>query len=285
MHSPASTLSVMLASVAEFSSKSYIQKALSNPSTPGSVLSFFFGIDYEDSDNGKYKQIMREDCDQVYELSQPFWWSPTTEYDKMTKSFQTVIRDAGNQRLSSSESAGSHLLWNGNIDGIMAQILLCDQLARNCFRGEDEAFAYDHVAEDLSLKLIQDYFHKTDVENSLSTTKSSSTTLPGEYYIPYLQFISLPLMHSENLASHQQGIQLLDSAIGKLEDDANSSSSNVPKQALVGTKDFFIEHTAIIDKFGRYPHRNKKLGRESTLAEQQWLNDVDNLPGWAKSQM
>lgn len=45
------------------------------------------------------------------------------------------------------------------------------------------------------------------------------------------------------------------------------------------------EHAAVVERFGRYPHRNAALGRESTPEEQAWLDDVDNLPGWAKSQL
>jgi uncharacterized protein (DUF924 family) len=44
------------------------------------------------------------------------------------------------------------------------------------------------------------------------------------------------------------------------------------------------DHTQVVDRFGRYPHRNKLHGRESTLEEIAWLEDKEHLPGWAKSQ-
>jgi uncharacterized protein (DUF924 family) len=49
------------------------------------------------------------------------------------------------------------------------------------------------------------------------------------------------------------------------------------------TKQVELEHKMVIDQFGRYPHRNEKLGRESTREELKWLS-MEDLPGWAKSQ-
>ena len=46
-----------------------------------------------------------------------------------------------------------------------------------------------------------------------------------------------------------------------------------------------VEHSEVVERFGRYPHRNAQLGRESTAEEKAWLADVDNLPSWAKSQL
>jgi hypothetical protein len=49
-------------------------------------------------------------------------------------------------------------------------------------------------------------------------------------------------------------------------------------------RQMLLEHTQVLEQFGRYPHRNTKLGRPSTVDEQRWLDDTDQLPDWAKSQ-
>lgn len=47
---------------------------------------------------------------------------------------------------------------------------------------------------------------------------------------------------------------------------------------------YMREHTEVVERFGRYPHRNAALGRESTAEELAWLEDEANLPGWARTQ-
>ena len=45
------------------------------------------------------------------------------------------------------------------------------------------------------------------------------------------------------------------------------------------------KHTDVVERFGRYPHRNRAMGREDTAEEAEWLADWENLPGWARSQL
>jgi uncharacterized protein (DUF924 family) len=139
--------------------------------------------------------------------------------------------------------------------------LLCDQLSRNAFRGTDEAFAYDERAVDVAIELKK------------SVMNESQCSLEGEFFPPYFIFMSTALMHSERKDLHEDCISFIHFA-KKLSPQLNNYWD--------GQLRFELDHKAVIDRFGRYPHRNKYKGRASTPEEQEYLNDKDNLPGWAK---
>ena len=84
-------------------------------------------------------------------------------------------------------------------------------------------------------------------------------------------------MHSESLSDHELGIEVLEYAKASTPDYMSDQWKN--------QEEYLANHKAVVDRFGRYPHRNKSLGRESTEEEQAWLDDTENLPGWARSQM
>lgn len=245
-------------SVAEFASKPFIQKALATPRRPESVLSFFYGVNHIDEDP---TEDMRKGTPLA--TMQGIWYGANPEYDKLCQTFASVIREAGNKEFLNDP------IWSTSIDGKVSQMLLCDQLARNCFRGSDEAFQYDSMAQELSVDLCSQFLGG----------EMEVPVLAGEMYPPYVTFMILPLMHSEAIENHQLGMKVVEYAL--------SDKSGVPKhlhENFKATGDFLMNHKQVIDRFGRYPHRNKKLGRESTKEELAWLADTDNLPGWAKSQ-
>jgi uncharacterized protein (DUF924 family) len=94
------------------------------------------------------------------------------------------------------------------------------------------------------------------------------------FFASYNFFIVVALTHSENLEDHKLAVQCIDKA--KLA----CCSGGIPWEL---TREKLLEHTEVIDLFGRYPHRNKKKGRESTKEEVDWLKS-ENVPDWAKSQ-
>ena len=251
-----SSISLASLSVSEFASKPFVRSACAAPFKPNSVLSFFFGVDFDLGDEAR--TCMRNGVP-LNEMM-PIWYGASEEYDKLCQSFIPVVRDAGTRKLSVDSA------WNDSIDGKVSQMLLCDQFARNCFRGSDEAFQYDSVAVELSLELCTNLLPERPTEK-----------LVGEMYPPYANFLLLPLMHSESLANHDLGLEVVDWALG----------GGVPEHLhvhFVNTQQFLGNHREVIERFGRYPHRNMKLGRESTKEELEWLADLENLPGWAKSQ-
>jgi len=88
-------------------------------------------------------------------------------------------------------------------------------------------------------------------------------SLSGAIKSTVLFFMLLPLIHSEEITDHEMAYHLLDKY---LKDHAG----------LADIKKFWQDHTNVIKKFYRYPHRNKTLGRESTKAEIEFLNEPNS---------
>lgn len=110
----------------------------------------------------------------------------------------------------------------------------------------------------------------------LKTVKRRAVGFKGiEVGLPsaVIQFFVMPLMHSESLEDH-------DMIAGKIMEAAKTLPED---HMLNGTLKFELDHRAVLEKFGRYPHRNRALGRETTAEEAEWLASKD-CPGWAKSQ-
>jgi uncharacterized protein (DUF924 family) len=128
--------------------------------------------------------------------------------------------------------------WKETPLGCLALILLLDQIPRNIYRGTPQAFATDRQASDLAKYAVANGF-----DNQL---------LPIQRW-----FIYLPLEHSENLTDQRQCIELFE----KLPPSPD-------KQMGV---DFARKHYQIIEQFGRFPHRNQILGRETTAEEAEFL--------------
>lgn len=136
--------------------------------------------------------------------------------------------------------------WLGYAEGALALIILLDQFNRNINRGTGQAFAGDEKALAVCLRALDKGFHQQ---------------------INHVQrlFCYLPLTHNESAASQARSVQLFEDLAADAPSRLSEFTSNTLKSA--------IEHKAIIDQFGRYPHRNAALGRTSTAAEEQWLNN------------
>ncbi len=111
---------------------------------------------------------------------------------------------------------------------------MLDQFSRNMFRDQPESFASDAQALVLAQEAVS---LKADQE----LNKQQKT------------FLYMPYMHSESLKVHEQAVKLF------------------TENAIQENLDFEIRHKVIIERFGRYPHRNAILGRESTQAELEFL--------------
>ncbi len=122
-----------------------------------------------------------------------------------------------------------------NAEGALALVILLDQFSRNMFRGGARAFATDAHARAVAGRAIARGFDQ-----------ATDKTLR--------QFFYLPFMHSELLADQDRSVELY-AAIG----DADVSG-------------YALAHRDIIAKFGRFPHRNRIVGRETTAAEQEFLD-------------
>ncbi|GKY90594.1 hypothetical protein MPSEU_000033100 [Mayamaea pseudoterrestris] len=239
--------------VADFASRPYIQKALQQErKDPYSVLSFFFGIDFE-NETMVQQDLVEGGC--LTKMS-PLWFNGGMDYDKLCEPFRETVRAVGRRETRAT--------WPHTTDSLVAQMICCDQLSRNIFRGSSEAFDYDETALELSRELTSEFL-----------SNAAAPKIPGTLHPPYCAFVVLSLMHSESMQDHDSCLQVLDAALAKW-----------PNQTAYfeWTKQFELDHRAVIERFGRYPHRNKAKGRETLQDELLWLEDDLNLPIWAKSQ-
>lgn len=131
-------------------------------------------------------------------------------------------------------------LWLTSPEETLAYLILTDQLPRNMFRDTPEAFATDASARAAAkMALDRDWDMK----------------IPE----PERQFFYLPLMHSENLIDQDRCVRLMTLRM------PDTGGRNLPDACA---------HREIIRLFGRFPYRNKALGRISTVAEKTWMADV-----------
>ena len=232
------------------------------------------GVDYHE--NNHVQEMKQGTC---VESMIPFWYAGGDAYDALCKEhFSNVIRSVGKGDFGREEAEENN--WQKTVDGHMAQILLFDQLSRNAFRGNDEAFACDEKATTLARKMSKGLITSCRTEEDRIKQKTNGITIPalleGEVYPPYLQFITLPLMHSESKDDHELALKMVYVSL--------SVAPNTLVETFQKVKAMELEHKSVIDRFGRYPHRNKNLGRESTPEELEWLADKEKLPAWALSQ-
>ena len=120
--------------------------------------------------------------------------------------------------------------WRKTADGRLAEIIILDQFSRNMFRGTAQAFSNDSQALVLAQEAVAGNF-----DHHLSAEEKS--------------FLYLPYMHSESLKIHEIAMELYS------------------QPGLEGNLEWEIKHKDIIARFGRYPHRNEILGRDSTKEE------------------
>jgi len=131
-------------------------------------------------------------------------------------------------------AAGEFWQYRTEPHSYLAEVIVLDQFSRQIFRGLAQAFAYDQLALSLAQHAIAAGFdQKLDQEER--------------------QFLYMPFMHSESKQIHTAAVPLFES-LGNPE-----------------TLKYEHIHKDIIDRFGRYPHRNETLGRESTAEEKDYL--------------
>jgi uncharacterized protein (DUF924 family) len=135
--------------------------------------------------------------------------------------------------------AGELLDWDAEPASALARILLLDQFTRNIFRDTARAFAGDALALVAARRMV---------------AKQQDQALPTEQR----SFVYLPFEHAEDLAAQAEAVRLF----ARLEADAPQ---------LKGLLDYAQRHHTIVERFGRFPHRNVALGRESTPEELAFL--------------
>ena len=187
----------------------------------------------------------------TYPLNSKLWFRVNEQIDReLQEKFEGFLIDAA---ASNSEL---YQRWKTTDRGKLALILLLDQFPRNIYRGAAKMFAFDSQSLQLAREIIDDPTHVTS------------------YSLPERLFIYMPLIHSEDLIHTSKGADLM-----------NDLVSEVPQRDLrrryVANARSAKTHQQVIELFGRYPHRNHLLERESTPDEETYLKTARN--GFVKS--
>ncbi len=165
-----------------------------------------------------------------------FWFTELEPADWWKKSDQfddLIYRRFG--VVLEKASAGELSGWRTSGRGRLAEIIVLDQFSRNIHRDQPEAFASDAMALVLAQEAV-------------------ALGLGPNWSADWQQFLYMPYMHSESAAIHMEAVELFS------------------RPGLENNLDFEYRHKAIIDRFGRYPHRNDILGRKSTPEEMEFLD-------------
>ena len=174
-----------------------------------------------------------------------FWFVETSAEQKFKKDlkFDQIIKD---KFLNDYELASQSKLddWQGTDRGCLALIILLDQFSRNLFRENSKSFEQDEKSRSVLHKIL---------ENNFLDTMNESERL----------FALLPFIHSENILDHEKVYVLMDKYL--------KDHSELDK-----IKKFWLDHTAAIKRFGRYPHRNKVLNRVSSDDEIEFLKSPNS---------
>ena len=171
----------------------------------------------------------------MYQQVLAFWFEqlePAMWWEKNPQLDEDIRQRFG--ELHRQAACGELWQWRSSAEGRLAEVIVLDQFSRNLYRDQPQAFAQDGMALALAQEAI---------------------SLELDQQLPVIQrsFLYMPFMHSESLMIHDRALSLF----------------AVP--GMENTLDFERRHRDIIQRFGRYPHRNAILGRTSTGEEVAFL--------------
>ena len=164
-----------------------------------------------------------------------FWFDPANEANwwKRSDAFDATIA----RRFRDLHAAATRcelFAWRASAEGRLAEVIVLDQFSRNLHRDSPRAFAADPLALALAQTAVA-----LGADRALDVRRRV--------------FLHMPYMHSESRAIHEEALRLF---------AADRSADNL---------EFERRHKTIIDRFGRFPHRNAVLGRASTADEIEFL--------------
>lgn len=173
-----------------------------------------------------------DECEKMSKL----WYGGTPENDKeVIENFAEIYEKACSDSLSS---------WAESSDGALALVIVLDQFSRQIHRRTALAFAQDLMARAVAVRSVSQKF---DLEMSV----------PGRLFLYH------PFQHSEFIEDQELGVSLTKHLLEECD--------SVWKDYVANSLEFFEDHKNIISKFGRFPHRNRVLERESTSEELEFL--------------
>lgn len=172
-----------------------------------------------------------------------YWFSDTIkpQWFKASKELDKEIKEKY-QRNWKSAIRGEYKHWKESAIGSLALVIIFDQFPLNMFRGEIESFSTEAMAVKITKHAIDNGFDKELEKHQLA-------------------FLYMPLMHSENINDQDLAVTLFEEA------------------GLKENLRFAKHHRDIVKQFGRFPHRNKILQRESSQQELDYLNSDNAFTG------
>lgn len=164
------------------------------------------------------------------------WWTKDSAFDAhLRERFGALLERAARGELDD---------WAETPRGALALVILLDQFSRNVHRGSARAFAQDTRALAITRRALERGF-----DRALSPM--------------HRVFLLMPLMHSEDLADQRESVARFEALAAGAEGEVG--------RALEQNADYARQHLAIVERFGRYPHRNEILGRPSAPEEIEFL--------------
>ncbi|TPV93283.1 MAG: DUF924 domain-containing protein [Myxococcales bacterium FL481] len=169
------------------------------------------------------------------------WWGKDPAFDEEVRRRFAEAHDRATR--------GALHDWATTPRGRLALVIVLDQFSRNMFRDDPRAFASDALAQ---------------AHTSAAIAAGDDLDLTAIERV----FVYMPLMHAENLALQEQCVQCFE----RLAAAAPAEHADMLRNNL----DFAVRHRDIVAKFGRFPHRNATLGRNSSAAELAFLQEPNS---------
>jgi uncharacterized protein (DUF924 family) len=179
----------------------------------------------------------------MYQELIEFWFSEETSkhWFNSTPAFDQALIDSYESTwVEAKQGKLDH--WQQSATGSLALVIVLDQFPLNMFRGQAKCFSTESQSRDVARVAIDQGFDQE--------------LAPGQ-----VSFLYMPFMHSEDLDDQALGVELF------------------KKPGLESNYRFARHHYNIVERFGRFPHRNKILGRESSDAEIEYLNSKEGFQG------
>lgn len=175
------------------------------------------------------------------------WWGQVDDQEAVDREVERRFGDAVETALE-----GGLCDWRDEPEPCLAYVLLLDQFPRHIYRGTPRAFA----GADFTVPTV-----RRAVENDMDRRLD----VPGRV------FFYMPLMHAEDREVQRQSVQLYEQLVEDAPDETRSMAENTLEHAR--------EHAEIVERFGRYPHRNPILDRPSSDQERAFLEQMESAYG------
>lgn len=164
------------------------------------------------------------------------WFRSSPEFDETVRGrFGSTIAAAGRGELTG---------WEDAPRSCVALVVVLDQFPRNVYRNTGQAFGHDALALSVAQRAV-------------------AAGYPGALSVPECAFLLMPYQHVEDVAIQREGVRLLERMLTEAAPPWRPFTANC--------LDFARRHLEIVERFGRFPHRNAALGRSATPAEREYL--------------